>query len=56
MYGKDVTLPVALMENSDEMVLLESEITIENENWDDLNQMYLSYPAWMTSCWTEARR
>ena len=35
MYGKDVTLPVALMENSDEMVLLESEITIENENWDD---------------------
>ena len=35
MNGKDVTLPVALMKNSDEMALLESEITIENENWDD---------------------
>ena len=35
MNGKDVTIPVALVENSDEMALLESEITIENENWDD---------------------
>ena len=41
---KNVTLPVALQGNIDEISLVETEITIENEYWDDpaLNVLTLS--------------
>ena len=35
MNDQDVTLPVALQDNVDEMALVETEIIIENEYWDD---------------------
>tara|TARA_B100001173_G_C16030679_1_gene566687 strand:- start:280 stop:6750 length:6471 start_codon:yes stop_codon:yes gene_type:complete len=35
LNDEDVTLPVALQDNIDEIALLETEITIENENWDN---------------------
>ena len=42
--NQNVSLPVKLRDNVDEMALLETEITIENQNWDkpELNVLTLS--------------